>query len=354
MSVRFDDAVELASPDLEELIRRVTAMKWLFPFLAGLWLGGPATTGKPVYWQWTAGAGACLGTLGFLGIAVYEHNRFSVRALLVMMDVTRISLGLLMLIGFEEMARCTAYATYQLIVELRHVCAAVGIATFVFAAFGAPWASVARGQISEFRSYIPQRTITAAEVFEILMRRKGTRETFHNWGPRRFAAIMGPVSVATLGIVALGHSKYFLFELFLIGLVMGPLLAGLGVGHTLRYFRGMGMHDLEICFLTPPRPRDRIYWKDRVTENYSALGKLMRFGLYAELAVFAIFGAMSSLGGRTPWPFLAALGIWTGGTALILVDNRRGAVRGAAQVGWLLVHLPLLFVCIYCVISLLR
>jgi hypothetical protein len=230
----------------------------------------------------------------------------------------------------------------------------VGVATFAFAAFGTPWTRGASGQISEFRSYVPQRTITAAEVFEILMRRKGAREAFHNWGPRRFAAIMGPVSVAMIGVTALGHTEYDLFALFLIGLVMGSLLAGTGVGHTLRYFRGMGRYDLEICFLQPPRPRDRTYWMQRLTENYGALGKLMRFGLYAELAVFAISGAMGSLGGRSPWPFLATLAVWTAGAALILLHNRRAAVRGAAQVGWLLVHFPLLLICLYCVISLFK
>jgi len=48
---------------------------------------------------------------------------------------------------------------------------------------------------------------------------------------------------------------------------------------------------------------------------------------------------------------LACVATWALGSALVLLRKRHGISRDAGQVGWVLIHFPLLLVCVRCVLG---
>ena len=245
----FANIEDPSSPDLEEWIARITRMKWLFVFL-GLLMASNAL-GKPPFWIWTIAGAVAFGGLGFFSIWHYERHRESVRALFSMSHGTLMSLGLLLPSLLEELARKYA-KNYWLYRDYLYVYCAIFLVIFLYAGLTKRWRiKEAREQMEMLSACASKGTVSARDLFEIIMHGKGAKEAFRNWGPSRFAPIMGAIAVAFTGSVALGGGDGMLYLCFLLVLLVAPLLLGLAIRQRIELHRSLGSRDVAIQFLAP-------------------------------------------------------------------------------------------------------
>src|SRR3954465_11043152 len=194
--MRYRFAGPGASPsELDEFIARVTGAKSVFLILPAIW----ALIGvlqKPAFWAWTVSAAATLGVLGLLAIVQYEKRRTSVRALFLMLHGCLLSLGLLLLLFVEEIARLATtgnplYAGYFWLYFVAF------FATLLYVLLTSRWQRSLAEQMEMLAARAAEGAVDAQELFELLMHAPGAKKAFREWGPARFRLIAGATVVVT-------------------------------------------------------------------------------------------------------------------------------------------------------------
>lgn len=342
MKLWMDTAVSPAAAEADAFIGRFTQGRWLFPFFT-LLIATVETLGKPPYWTWAIAVSAGLGLVGYVSIWHYQRHRQSARALFFMMNGMSLSLGLLLPGMIEEEARVFA-KNYWLYRDYFYLYVAFFVAASLFVALMKRWrAQDAKEQMEMLAAYAERGTVSASELFDVLTQIRGAKEAFRNWVPARFAAIIGPFTVAAIAAGAWGGGDYILYLCFLGAVAASPVLVGLSLRRTVELHRYLGSRDIVIYGLTPTVPTTTRL-KNRVIENYRSMGRIAKTGVYVELVVFLAFGALVNMGEKTPWGIVVTLGVWLCGFMLILLDNKQADFRlRSGQIGWMIVHVPLIF-----------
>jgi hypothetical protein len=204
--------------------------------------------------------------------------------------------------------------------------------------YSAAWvASLLRNQMSTLADYAPLGAISAAELFQVMFPTERGRQAIRT-------VLIG--SAASGCLMGIGVGAYGLVALWALGMLIGSHLVGLSLGHRLRFLHHMGLSDIEIVGLVPAVSPP---WQTRLHENHRTLSVFARVGLYAELVIFVLFGALASFAMRSIWPIVVVLSIWLVGATIILLPDRRSIFAELSGLGWIAVHLPLLFVAVACV-----
>jgi hypothetical protein len=325
-SARITDALEVGSPELDELIRRMRWAKWFWPLIALVVVAVPLL--DPTHWQWSVAIGLAIGFVGFGVVSCYEANPSSLRALYLMIDGSSLSVGLLLTAGFEEITRSSHPNNYWLIERYWYAYLIAGVAVFLYSAMWAPWVPKNRTTMARLASYVP-RAIPSSELFGVMFPSTEGRRRLRNM-------LVGTATGGGLVGIALPGDDLVL--LFIPSLLIGSHVMGVAIGHLARFFRAFGAHDLQILDLATTRS---LPWQTRLRQNFRGLRIPARIALFAGLLAAVFAAAASIVEGHEIGVAFIFPGVWVLGATIILLPGRRSFFAELAMVGWIAICFPL-------------
>ena len=179
-----------------------------------------------------------MAAASYIPSVIYLRHPSSFRALVLMMDGGLIGLALLP-IGLWNVARYWA-GNFSLYEDYSYVYLATCAVAFAALITNKRVAARVRRQMTTLREHSIEGAVTSGQLIHILVK-QGNPQGVGSWSERAMTAAIAPASVGFLAIGAFGGRDYFLYAMFLVSCVIGPLFLAMVVVRRIamrRYLKG--------------------------------------------------------------------------------------------------------------------